>query len=146
MSLIGLRHKTQWWEANLRVVWFWVPNTFLRPYLDSKPISPDLRSKGPSSRGRIYMVPRPLQKLSGNSPPPPPVHNNWCLWGIPNVLWQLVNGLGLDFSFLEWCFDSLQYIVHSFMLRYFEKFLCYISIILVILSMKMNFQDSNGNS
>ena len=50
VHLIGLRHNTQWREANLRVRWFWVPNTFLRPYLNSEPISLVVRSKGPSSR------------------------------------------------------------------------------------------------
>ena len=68
VPLIGLRHKTQWWEANLRVKRFWVPNTFPRPYLNSKPISLVVTSKCPSSKERyIYMIFRPLQKLGGNS-------------------------------------------------------------------------------
>ena len=32
VPLIGLRYKKQWKEANLRVGWFWVPNTFPRLY------------------------------------------------------------------------------------------------------------------
>ena len=51
MPLKGLRHKTQRSEANLRVGQFWVPNTFPRPYLNSKLISLVVRSKGPSLRG-----------------------------------------------------------------------------------------------
>ena len=35
--LIELRYRTQWWEANLRVGQSWVPNTFLRAYLNSEP-------------------------------------------------------------------------------------------------------------
>ena len=55
MPLIGLRHKTQWWEANLRVRWFWMLNTFSRLYLNSKPTSLVVKSKGSSSKGRyIY--------------------------------------------------------------------------------------------
>ena len=45
MYLIGLRHKIQWEEANPRVGWFWVPNTFPKPYLNSEPISLLVRSK-----------------------------------------------------------------------------------------------------
>ena len=50
VPLIGLRHKTQWWEANLRVGQFWVFNTFRRLYLNSEPIYLVVRSKGPSLR------------------------------------------------------------------------------------------------
>ena len=45
VPLIGLRHKTQWEEANLRVGRFWVSNTFPRPYLNFKPISLVVKSK-----------------------------------------------------------------------------------------------------
>jgi len=38
LFLIRLRHKTQWSKANLRVGRSWVPNTFLRAYLNSEPI------------------------------------------------------------------------------------------------------------
>ena len=38
LFLIGLRYKTQWWEANLRVGRSWVPNTFPIAYLNSEPI------------------------------------------------------------------------------------------------------------
>jgi len=37
VPLIGFRHKIQWWEANLRVGRYWVPNIFPRPYLNSEP-------------------------------------------------------------------------------------------------------------
>ena len=67
VSLIGLRHKTQWKEANHRVGWFWVLNTFPRPYLNFEPISLVVRSMVLPWEDAIYMVPRPLQKLSGDS-------------------------------------------------------------------------------
>ena len=38
LFLIRLRHKTQHWEANLGIGRCWVPNTFLRTYLNSEPI------------------------------------------------------------------------------------------------------------
>ena len=86
----------------------------------------------------------------------------WWRW-VPSLWWQissgcvwvmsfvfvtaLSRGLGFDFQVLEWCFDSSQNIVCSFMLRYFEKVLCCIVlIILVILPMKMNLLDFHWNS
>ena len=45
VPLIGLRHKAQRWEANLRVGQFWLPNTFLRSYFNSKFISLVIRLK-----------------------------------------------------------------------------------------------------
>ena len=66
MTLIGLRHKTQWEEANPSVVQFWVPNTFLRLYLNFEPISLVVRSMVLPREDAIYMVPRPLQKLGGD--------------------------------------------------------------------------------
>ena len=45
VPLIGLRHKAQRWEANLRVGQFWMPNTFLRSYFNSKLISLVIRLK-----------------------------------------------------------------------------------------------------
>ena len=68
MSLIGLRHKTQWEKANHKVGPFWVPNTFLRSYFNSETISLIVRLMVLSQDDAIYMVPRPLQKLGGNSP------------------------------------------------------------------------------
>ena len=68
MHLIRLRHKTQWEEANLKVRQFWVPNTFLRSYFNSETISLIVRLMVLSQDDAIYMVPRPLQKLGGNSP------------------------------------------------------------------------------
>ena len=67
MPLIGLRHKTQWEESNFRVGHFWVPNTFLKPYLNSEPISCSKIKNVLPRENTIYMVPRPLQKLGGNS-------------------------------------------------------------------------------
>ena len=56
-------------------------------------------------------------------------------------------GLWLDFQVLEWCFDNSQYVVCSFMLRYFKKVLwCIVLIILVIWLMKMNLLDFHWNS
>ena len=46
--LIRLRHRTQRWEANLRVGQSWVPNTFLRAYPNPNSGS---KIKGPSSKG-----------------------------------------------------------------------------------------------
>ena len=68
VPLIVLRHKTQWEEANLRVGQFWVLNTFPRPYLNSKLISLIVRSMVIPQKNAIYLVPKPLQKLGGNSP------------------------------------------------------------------------------
>ena len=65
-----LRHKTQWWETNLRVGRFWVPNTFPRMNLNSKPISLIVRSMFLPQKDDIYMVPRPFQKLGGDSKTP----------------------------------------------------------------------------
>ena len=45
-----------------------VPNTFLRMYLNSKPISLVVRSKVLVREDVIYMVPRRLKKLGGDSP------------------------------------------------------------------------------
>ena len=67
MILSRLRCKIQWWEANLKVRWSWVPNTFLRTYLNSEAISLVARSMVLPWEDAIYMVPRPLQKLSGDS-------------------------------------------------------------------------------
>ena len=69
MPLIGLRHKTQWKEANPRVGWFWVPNTFLKavPKFQTH-ISGSKIKKAISQEDAIYMVPRPLQNLGGDSP------------------------------------------------------------------------------
>ena len=69
VPLIGLRRKTQREEANLRVGKFWVPNTFLRSYPNSEPISLVVRSMVLYREDAIYMVPRPLQKLGGDSHP-----------------------------------------------------------------------------
>ena len=38
VSLMRLRHKTQWVEVDLWFGGFWVPNTFLKSYLNSEPI------------------------------------------------------------------------------------------------------------
>ena len=73
-------------ETNLRVGWFWVPNTFPKPYLNSKPISLVVRSKGPSLKDTIYMVPRPLQKLDGASNTSPYVHILQGIGGVPCLL------------------------------------------------------------
>ena len=70
MPLIRLRHKTQWWEANLRVGQFWVPNTFLRLYLNSKPIFLVVRSKGPSSRGCYIYGSKTIAKTKWQLWPP----------------------------------------------------------------------------
>ena len=67
VPLIVLRHKIQWEEANLRVGRFWVLNTFPRPYLNSKLISLIVRSMVIPQKNAIYLVPKPLQKLGGNS-------------------------------------------------------------------------------
>ena len=67
VPLIGLRHKTQWEEANLRVGRFWVPNSFLKLYRNFEPISLVVRSMVIPWEDAIYMVPRRLQKLDGNS-------------------------------------------------------------------------------
>ena len=68
MPLIGLRHKTQWEKANLRVRQFWMLNTFPRPYFNSEPISLVVRSIVLPREDAIYIVPKPLQKLSGELP------------------------------------------------------------------------------
>ena len=68
MPLIGLRHKTQWEEANLMVGRFWVPNTFLRPYINYKHIPLVVKSIVLPWEDTIYILPRPLQKLGGDSP------------------------------------------------------------------------------
>ena len=47
-----------------------MPNTFPRVYLNFKPISLIVRSKILPRRDAIYIVPRPLQKLGGNSQTP----------------------------------------------------------------------------
>ena len=60
VPLMRLRHKTQHKEANLRVRQFWVPNTFPRSYLNSKPISLVVRSMVLPQMDAIYMVPRSL--------------------------------------------------------------------------------------
>ena len=67
MILLRLICKTQCWETNLRVGQSWVPNTFPRTYLNSKLISLVVRSMVLPWEVAIYMVPRPLQKLRGNS-------------------------------------------------------------------------------
>ena len=67
VPLIVLRHKTQSEEANLRVGRFWVLNTFPRLYLNSKLISLIVRSMVIPQKNAIYLVPKPLQKLGGNS-------------------------------------------------------------------------------
>ena len=68
MPLKGLRHKTQCRKANLRVWRFWMPNTFPRSYLNFEPISLVVKSMVIPQENAMYMVPRPLQKLGGNSP------------------------------------------------------------------------------
>ena len=68
MFLMRLKRKTQWWEANLRVGRSWVPNTFPRAFLNTKPISMIVRSMVFPQEEAIYMVPRPLQKLGSDSP------------------------------------------------------------------------------
>ena len=55
VPLIGLRHKTQWREDNLRVRRFWVPNTFPRPYLNSKSISLIVKSKRSFLERTLYI-------------------------------------------------------------------------------------------
>ena len=44
------------------------PNTFPRPYHNFEPIPLVVRSMVLPRNDAIYMVPRPLQKLGGNSP------------------------------------------------------------------------------
>jgi len=61
MILSSLRHKTQRWEANLRVGRSWVPNTFPRTYLNSELIYLVVRSVVLPWKDTIFMVPRPLQ-------------------------------------------------------------------------------------
>ena len=69
LFLIRLRCKTQWWKANFRVGRSWDPNTFPRTYLNSETrISGSKIKKVPPREDVIYMVPRPLQKLGGDSP------------------------------------------------------------------------------
>ena len=67
MILLRLRCKTQWWEANLRVGRPWVPNIFPRTYLNFKPISLVVRSMVLPQMDAMFMVPRSLQKLGGDS-------------------------------------------------------------------------------
>ena len=67
MILLRLRHKMQWWEANFRVEWSWVPNTFPRMYLNSEPISLVVRLMVIPWKDATLMVLRPLQKLCGDS-------------------------------------------------------------------------------
>ena len=67
MILSRLRRKTQWWDAILKVGQSWVTNTFPRTYLNSEPISLVLRSMILPQKDAIFMVPRPFQKLGGNS-------------------------------------------------------------------------------
>ena len=62
MILYRLRRKTQWWEANLKVWWSWVPNTFPRTYLNFEPISLVVKSMVLSQKDAILIVPRSLQK------------------------------------------------------------------------------------
>ena len=50
-----------------QVRWSWVPNTFPRMYLNSGPISLVVRSMVLPQENAIYMVPRPWQKLGGDS-------------------------------------------------------------------------------
>ena len=83
LILSRLRHKTQWWEANLRVRRSWVLNTFLRTYLNSEPISLIVRSIVLPRENAIYTVPRPLQKLGDDSNTFPCVHR--CLTPSPYI-------------------------------------------------------------
>ena len=84
-----LRHQTQWEEANLRVGRFWVPNTFLRPYLNFESISLVVRSMVLPRKDAIFMVPRPLQKLGGDSPLCPHLACSNCRYGHPFVSMQM---------------------------------------------------------
>ena len=93
MILSRLRCKTQWWEANHKVGRSWVPNTFPKAYLNTKPISLVVRSMVLPREDTIFMVPRPLQKLGGNS-------NSYALCPQVSLRWlpffETLRGLGLQ--------------------------------------------------
>ena len=69
VPLIGLRHKIQWEKANFKVGWFWVPNTFSRPYLNFESIFLIVRSIVLFWEDAIYIVLKSLQKLGNDSHP-----------------------------------------------------------------------------
>ena len=101
---IGLTHKTQQWEANLRVGRSWVPNTFPRAY-KLRTHTLVVRSKVLSREDAIYMVSRPTQKLGDDSKNDPLCPQlpwmRWYDWCMLGLIWVAMIDVCLCFGIID---------------------------------------------